>query len=122
MNIKLYLFFTESLHLRGKLIDGHRVEDREQPKFQAIAYITYDNSIRCTAAAVSLSHLITVAHCISDLILYNNIDALTGFRAFIKFGNQIKDNYSFKQVEVHPHYNMETGRPEYNIGIITVNH
>ena len=102
---------------------GTKTRPENQPFHEYIAAVYYNNNIKCVAAVVSLSQLLTLAECIKSPIVTESVEELNKYFAKISLGDDINAEvpYYFQQVEVHPHYPLNGDNMMFNIGVITVN-
>ena len=92
--------------------------------FELMAALFFDNIQFCSAVLVSEKHLLTAAYCIGSIVSTKNTSLFDHYYALIasQVDEQALYPHKFQQVEVHPFYDLEKFRPDFNLGIITVSH
>ena len=108
----------------GKLRGGRFIDISKEPFYTYMASIHLNGRIICSGTVMSLTHLLTAAQCIADLIQSEDPSQFNNYFALVVTANIniVSKPYSFERVEVNPDYNLISRPPNFNIGVITVNY
>ena len=119
-----HFFFIEAIGLKGKLQGGSEILIESDTFYKYMASLHCNETLKCSAAVISLRHLLTAASCVE--IFLSSKDPML-FKSYFALVASTNDTlaihpYYFRQVEVHPEYSLDTRMPNYNIGVITASH